>query len=192
MTTKYLDGTGLRYFRDTYVLTETQVTQLIQTALSQFKQDVFTVVSALPQTGNEGIAYMIPSATDNTKYDVYVWEITDDTTTPPTYGWKPLSQVDISADLTNYYTKTEVDGLLTGKASSTHIHGNITNDGKLGTASRAVVTDANGAVDVSSVTATELGYVSGVTSSIQTQLNEKLKSADLVALTNAEIDQIMV
>jgi hypothetical protein len=135
---------------------------------------------------------MIPSATDNTKYDVYVWEITDDTTTPPTYGWKPLSQVDISADLTNYYTKTEVDGLLTGKASSTHIHGNITNDGKLGTALRAVVTDANGAVDVSSVTATELGYVSGVTSSIQTQLNEKLNSADLVALTNAEIDQIMV
>lgn len=192
MTTKYLDGTGLRYFRDTYVLTETQVTQLIQTALSQFKQDVFTVVSALPQTGNEGIAYMIPNATDNTKYDVYVWEITDDTTTPPTYGWKPLSQADISADLTNYYTKTEVDGLLTGKASSTHIHGNITNDGKLGTASRAVVTDANGAVDVSSVTATELGYVSGVTSSIQTQLNEKLNSADLVALTNAEIDQIMV
>ena len=192
MTTKYLDGTGLRYFRDTYVLTETQVTQLIQTALSQFKQDVFTVVSALPQTGNEGIAYMIPNATDNTKYDVYVWEITDDTTTPPTYGWKPLSQVDISADLTNYYTKTEVDGLLTGKASSTHIHGNITNDGKLGTASRAVVTDANGAIDVSSVTATELGYVSGVTSSIQTQLNEKLNSADLVALTNAEIDQIMV
>lgn len=192
MTTKYLDGTGLRYFRDTYVLTTTQVNALIQTALSQFKQDVFTVVSALPQTGNEGIAYMIPSATDNTKYDVYVWEITDDTTTPPTYGWKPLSQVDISADLTNYYTKTEVDGLLTGKASSTHIHGNITNDGKLGTASRAVVTDANGAIDVSSVTATELGYVSGVTSSIQTQLNEKLNSADLVALTNAEIDQIMV
>jgi len=192
MTTKYLDGTGLRYFRDTYVLTETQVTQLIQTALSQFKQDVFTVVSALPQTGNEGIAYMIPSATDNTKYDVYVWEITDDTTTPPTYGWKPLSQVDVSPDLTNYYTKTEVDGLLTGKASNTHVHGNITNDGKLGTASRAVVTDANGAIDVSSVTATELGYVSGVTSSIQTQLNEKLNSADLVALTNAEIDQIMV
>ena len=83
MTTKYLDGTGLRYFRDTYVLTETQVNTLIQTALSQFKQDVFTVVSVLPQTGNEGIAYMIPSTTDNTKYDVYVWEITDDTTTPP-------------------------------------------------------------------------------------------------------------
>jgi hypothetical protein len=39
------------------------------------------------------------------------------------------------------------------------------------TASRALVSDGSGVVSVSSVTATELGYVSGVTSSIQTQLN---------------------
>jgi hypothetical protein len=84
------------------------------------------------------------------------------------------------------------NGLLSDKASSTHVHGNITNDGKLGTASRAVVTDANGAIGVSSVTATELGYVSGVTSSIQAQLNTKLNSVDLVALTDAEIDALMV
>lgn len=38
------------------------------------------------------------------------------------------------------------------------------------TASRAVVSDANGQLEASSVTATELGYVSGVTSAIQTQL----------------------
>ena len=36
------------------------------------------------------------------------------------------------------------------------------------TASRAVVTDANGKVAASTVTSTELGYVSGVTSAIQT------------------------
>ena len=191
MTTKYLDGTGLRYFRDTYVLTTTQVNALIQTALSQFKQDVFTVVSALPQTGNEGIAYMIPNATDNTKYDVYVWEIVDDTTTPPTYGWKQLSQANITADLSNYYTKTETDALLAGKASSTHVHGNITNDGKLPTASRVVVTDASGNIDTSSVTSTELGYVSGVTSNIQTQLNSKHDDTNHVALTNTEIDTLM-
>ena len=41
------------------------------------------------------------------------------------------------------------------------------------TASRAVVTDANGKVAASTVTSTELGYVSGVTSAIQTQLNGK-------------------
>ena len=191
MTTKYLDGTGLRYFRDTYVLTTTQVNQLIQSALAQYKVDIFTVVSALPTTGTEGVAYMVPNATDNTKYDVYVWEIVDDTTTPPTYGWKQLSQANIAVDLSNYYTKTETDTLLASKASSTHVHGNITNDGKLPTASRVVVTDASGNIDTSSVTSTELGYVSGVTSSIQTQLNSKHDDTNHVALTNAEIDTLM-
>jgi fructose-specific component phosphotransferase system IIB-like protein len=41
------------------------------------------------------------------------------------------------------------------------------------TASRALASDGSGKVAVSSVTATELGYVSGVTSAIQTQLNAK-------------------
>jgi len=42
------------------------------------------------------------------------------------------------------------------------------------TASRALVSDGSGFIAASSVTATELGYVSGVTSSIQTQLGAKL------------------
>ena len=44
------------------------------------------------------------------------------------------------------------------------------------TASRAMVTDASGFASASAVTATELGYVSGVTSAIQTQLNAKQAS----------------
>ena len=54
-----------------------------------------------------------------------------------------------------------------------HSHGNITNAGELSTASRAVITDGNKKVTVSSATSTELGYLSGVTSAIQTQLNAK-------------------
>jgi hypothetical protein len=50
------------------------------------------------------------------------------------------------------------------------------------TASRAVVSNASGKVAVSSVTDTELGYLSGVTSAIQTQLNGK--QATLVSGTN--------
>lgn len=45
------------------------------------------------------------------------------------------------------------------------------------TASRALVSDANGIPTHSSVTTTEIGYVSGVTSAIQTQLNAKLALA---------------
>lgn len=42
------------------------------------------------------------------------------------------------------------------------------------TANRALVSNANGKVGVSNVTATEVGYLSGVTSNIQTQINNKL------------------
>jgi hypothetical protein len=42
------------------------------------------------------------------------------------------------------------------------------------TASRAVISNASGKIDVSATTDTELGYVSGVTSAIQTQINGKV------------------
>lgn len=44
------------------------------------------------------------------------------------------------------------------------------------TASQALVSDANGKVAVSPVTSTELGYLDGVTSNVQTQLNGKLET----------------
>jgi hypothetical protein len=48
------------------------------------------------------------------------------------------------------------------------------------TASRALVSDANGTPVASSVTSTELGYVSGVTSAIQTQLNNRPQTSRIV------------
>lgn len=47
------------------------------------------------------------------------------------------------------------------------------------TASRALVSDGSGVISASSVTSTELGHVSGVTSAIQTQLNDKASATDL-------------
>lgn len=44
------------------------------------------------------------------------------------------------------------------------------------TASRALVSDGSGKVSTSATTSTELGYLSGVTSNIQTQLNSKVSS----------------
>ena len=41
------------------------------------------------------------------------------------------------------------------------------------TANRALISNGSGKITVSSVTSTQLGYVSGVTSAIQTQLNNK-------------------
>jgi len=60
---------------------------------------------------------------------------------------------------------------ITGAATSITTNNLIT--------SKALVSDADGKVAVSNVTSTELGYLSGVTSNIQTQLNAKANIADL-------------
>lgn len=54
------------------------------------------------------------------------------------------------------------------------------------TASRALVSDGSGVITPSAVTSTELGYVSGVTSAIQTQLDAKQAAASAVTLTGTE------
>lgn len=62
------------------------------------------------------------------------------------------------------------------------------------TASRALASDVSGFITPSAVTATELGYVSGVTSAIQTQLNSKqptgayITASSTDTLTNKSID----
>ena len=52
------------------------------------------------------------------------------------------------------------------------------------TASRALVSNSSGKVDVSSVTSTELGYLDGVTSNVQTQLDKKLEKAPVTSVNN--------
>lgn len=71
------------------------------------------------------------------------------------------------------YTQAQTNSKLAEKAGSSHTHGSITNDGKLGTASRVVITDGNKKIGVSSITTTKLGYLTDVTSNIQAQLNAK-------------------
>lgn len=55
------------------------------------------------------------------------------------------------------------------------------------TAARALISDANGIPTHSSVTSTELGYLSGVTSALQTQINAKI-TAGTGAIVNADVN----
>lgn len=85
---------------------------------------------------------------------------------------------------------TDVTGVLPiangGTNSSTALNNNrfiVSSGGALVeqaavTASRALASDTNGLPVASATTATELGYVSGVTSSIQTQLGNKIDSSE--------------
>ena len=67
------------------------------------------------------------------------------------------------------------EGTITGAATS------ITSANL--TASRALTSDGTGKVAVSAVTATELGYIDGVTSNVQTQLNAKQATVTGAATT---------
>lgn len=52
------------------------------------------------------------------------------------------------------------------------------------TANRALVSNSSGKVEVSNVTSTELGYLDGVTSNVQTQLDKKLEKAPVISVNN--------
>lgn len=82
---------------------------------------------------------------------------------------------DISEGTSLYFTDARAQAAITGGAS-TIVTANLTAD-------RALISNGTGKVAVSTVTATELGYLSGVTSAIQTQLNNRQPlDADLTAI----------
>ena len=64
----------------------------------------------MPETGTEGFLYLVPSQNNALVFDAYAWEESD---TEGVYEWKQLSKANaVSVDLTNYYTKSEIDTTL--------------------------------------------------------------------------------
>ena len=81
---------------------------------------------------------------------------------------------DISEHSSNlYFTNARAQAAMTGAISEI-----VTSPL---TASKALVSDGNGKIDVSTVTSTELGYLSGVSGAIQTQLNNITQNYLLVS-----------
>lgn len=96
-------------------------------------------------------------------------------------SWKETANTD---DLNNYIPTTHVVNTITSTNISNWNNKQDTISGGATTivtsnltANRALVSDALGKVAVSTVTSTQLGYLSGVTSAIQTQLNDKINSS---------------
>lgn len=92
-----------------------------------------------------------------------------------------LDGVTATATEINYLdgVTSSIQTQLNGKAASSHTHDHANITGL--TASRALVSNSSGVLSESSVTSTELGYLDGVTSSIQTQLNGKLSTSGTAA-----------
>ena len=82
-----------------------------------------------------------------------------------------IAQKADASDLNNYATKTALTSGLEGKANTSH--GHIAQQISGLTEQRALISDGSGVISSSAITSTELGYLDGVTSNIQTQLNNK-------------------
>lgn len=87
----------------------------------------------------------------------------------------PTTTSHISEGSNLYFTNARATGAITGGAS-TIATSNLT-------ASRTLISNSSGKVAVSDVTSTELGYLDGVTSSIQTQLNAKVALSGTQTIT---------
>ena len=85
-----------------------------------------------------------------------------------------------------FYTKTETDTKLNGTQATISGGASTITSSNL-TASRALVSNSSGKVAVSGVTSTELGYLDGVTSNVQTQLNNKAATS---SLTNGSVTKV--
>ena len=91
-------------------------------------------------------------------------------------GNNKITNISTPTQNTDAVNKQYVDTQITSArpnitgAASTIITSNLT-------ASRAVISDSNGKIAVSDVTSTELGYLDGVTSNVQTQLNGKASTS---------------
>ena len=83
----------------------------------------------------------------------------------------------INSDITQIQTDiTGKQDTITG-AASTITDDNLATD-------RALIANSSGKVAVSNVTSTELGYLDGVTSNVQTQLDKKLEKAPVTSVNN--------
>src|SRR5687768_6673962 len=99
--------------------------------------------------------------------NVKITDLTELSTAPAASDVVPIA--DVSASQTKKLTFTNLFSYLTG-AISPWLTTNLT-------ASRALQSGSGGKIEAASVTSTELGYVGGVTSAIQTQFGQKLSYA---------------
>ena len=90
--------------------------------------------------------------------------------------------------------QSQIDTIVGGQLNITGAASTIVSDNLA--VSRAVVSDASGKVAASVVTSTELGYLDGVTSSVQTQLNGKQATitggASSISTTNLSVSRALV
>ena len=99
--------TAVNNLTNYYLKTETYTKEEVQNLIGSTVGVSISIVSELPTTGETNIIYFVPTETENV-YSQYIYTSTD--------GWVLIGSTTV--DLSNYYTKTQVDTLLTAKQDS--------------------------------------------------------------------------
>ena len=107
---------------------------------------------------------------------VYIGNSTSQTLSEVLTKLQKNRTITLTGDVTGSATYNGVDNVSINVAVSNDSHSHTGGTIDLTTGNRAVITDGNGHPTVSPVTSAELGYLDGVTSAIQTQLNNKAAS----------------
>ena len=103
----------LKSYIDTNLYTKAQVDSIIESV----KANEFQVVEELPQTGEEGIIYLVETATSGV-YDKYIYE---------SNTWVFIGTTEI--DLSDYYTKSQANAMFVYKDIDNAIGGDNTFNG---------------------------------------------------------------
>jgi hypothetical protein len=131
----------------------------------------YGTTTAVPTIAIDGKGRITSASNTNIAFPV--------TTVNGASGTVVLTTSNIAEGSNQYFTSARAQASITGGASSV-----VTADL---TASRALVSDGSGKIAASaSTTATEIGYVAGVTSAIQTQLNTKALDSNTVHISGTE------
>lgn len=126
--------------------------------------------------------------------DGITWDKVDNTDAVMSVFGRIGNVVALATDYNSFYVRhdTNAQGLNSTQQGNarTNINAQITITGGASTITtsdltinRALISNGSGKVAVSAVTSTELGYLTGVTSSIQTQLNNKLEANQTITLS---------
>lgn len=148
----------------------------------------FEIVEELPQTGEEGVIYLVPN--EDETYTEYIW-IADEE------RFELIGTTDV--DLTNYYTKAQVDALIpTNVSDLTNDAGYITQTTADSTYATQVVVNEEiaariqGDADINTTLGTKADKSDTYTKTqVDTALSEKANSADLATVaTSGDYDDL--
>ncbi len=163
--TKYLDSTGLQYFKtklDALFRTETQVDSQIDSKLATYQQNVIQIVSSEPVVSNaeEGILYLVVDTNDDsgTVYKAYALENVGSTPTIVQVGSGTFTPVDPDQTVIDGSTNPVAGGAvydeLELKVNTSDIATSVTNGDTNPVSGGAVYTELAQKVSTSDVSTT--------------------------------------